>query len=138
MGENVWHQSSTTLHARMCSLLEQEAVESIVTQLLDASQRNPRKFVETIELQIVLRDYDPSRDRRFRGTTQLPHPTRYRSPRVCIIADEIHYEEAMRLRIDNITKEEIASFRRNRKFIKKWMKQYEHLLTSSDMIRLIP
>lgn len=33
--------------------------------------RKQRKFVETVELQIGLRDYDP--DKRFNGTVRLPH-----------------------------------------------------------------
>ena len=35
------------------------------------SARKQRKFLETIELQIGLRDYDP--DKRFNGTVRLPN-----------------------------------------------------------------
>ena len=31
-----------------------------------------RKFVETIDLQIALKNYDPQRDKRFSGTFKLP------------------------------------------------------------------
>lgn len=39
--------------------------------------RKERKFLESIELQIGLRDYDPERDKRFSGSIRLPftpHP----------------------------------------------------------------
>lgn len=35
------------------------------------TERKKRKFVETVELQIGLRDYDP--DKRFTGTVRLPN-----------------------------------------------------------------
>jgi len=33
----------------------------------------PRNFTETIELQIVLRDYNPQKDARFKGSIVLDH-----------------------------------------------------------------
>lgn len=35
--------------------------------------RKTRKFPETIDLQIGLKDYDPNKDKRFAGTVKLPH-----------------------------------------------------------------
>ena len=32
-----------------------------------------RKFVETIEMQVVLRDYNPEKDVRFKGSVVLDH-----------------------------------------------------------------
>jgi hypothetical protein len=32
-----------------------------------------RKFLETVELQIALKNYDPARDKRFTGTVKLTH-----------------------------------------------------------------
>lgn len=60
--------------------------------------RKPRKFEETIELQILLKDYDPSRDKRFSGSLQLPYVPRPRL-RICLIGDEAHITE---LKKDNI------------------------------------
>ena len=34
--------------------------------------RKAKGFVETVELQIGLRDYDPERDKRFTGAIRLP------------------------------------------------------------------
>ncbi|KAJ2328658.1 60S ribosomal protein L10A, partial [Coemansia sp. RSA 2702] len=45
-----------------------------------------RKFVETVELQIGLKNYDPQRDKRFSGTIKLPYIPRPRMS-VCIIGD---------------------------------------------------
>jgi len=37
------------------------------------TERKKRNFVETIELQIGLRDYNPDKDVRFVGHIKLPH-----------------------------------------------------------------
>lgn len=48
-----------------------------VQQLLDYSQNTKkRNFLETVELQIGLKNYDPQRDKRFSGTIRLPNVPR--------------------------------------------------------------
>lgn len=48
-------------------------VRSNVKELLDYSQNEKkRNFLETVELQIGLKNYDPQRDKRFSGTVKLP------------------------------------------------------------------
>jgi len=43
-----------------------EAVNSV----LQASQEKKRKFTETVELQVALKNYDPQKDKRFSGTVK--------------------------------------------------------------------
>jgi large subunit ribosomal protein L10Ae len=43
---------------------------SIKELLSEANGENKRNFVETIELQIGLKNYDPQRDKRFSGTVK--------------------------------------------------------------------
>ena len=48
-------------------------VRQNVKELLDYSQNTKkRNFLETVELQIGLKNYDPQRDKRFSGTIKLP------------------------------------------------------------------
>ena len=48
-------------------------VRQNVQQLLDYSlNEKKRNFLETVELQIGLKNYDPQRDKRFSGTIKLP------------------------------------------------------------------
>ena len=51
------------------SKINSDFLKKTIAELL--TTRKQRKFVETIELQIGLRDYDP--DKRFNGTVRLPH-----------------------------------------------------------------
>ena len=54
-------------------LITPAGVRQNVQQLLDYSQNEKkRNFLETVELQIGLKNYDPQRDKRFSGTIRLP------------------------------------------------------------------
>ena len=46
------------------------------TGVLDGSKAKERKFKETIELQVGLKNYDPQKDKRFSGTVKLPYTPR--------------------------------------------------------------
>ncbi|CAN0846633.1 60S ribosomal protein L10a-3 [Linum grandiflorum] len=46
-----------------------EAITTIITR----AQEKPRKFTETVELQIGLKNYDPLQDKRLSGSVKLPH-----------------------------------------------------------------
>ena len=62
-------------HATSDSLLtlSSAGVRTNVQGLLDYSQNTKkRNFLETVELQIGLKNYDPQRDKRFSGTIKLP------------------------------------------------------------------
>ena len=50
------------------SKLSRETVTEAVGGVLEACQEKKRKFTETVELQISLKNYDPQKDKRFAGT----------------------------------------------------------------------
>jgi hypothetical protein len=60
--------------------------------ILEGSRTKQRKFVETIELQIGLKNYDPQKDKRFSGTVKLPHIPRP-NMKVCVLGDVKHCEQ---------------------------------------------
>jgi large subunit ribosomal protein L10Ae len=51
-----------------------EKMRTAITQML--TNRKERKFVETVDLQIGLKDYDPNKDKRFAGSVRLPYVPR--------------------------------------------------------------
>lgn len=57
-----------------------------------SKETKPRKFTETIELQIGLKNYDPQKDKRFSGSVKLPHIPRPKM-KVCMLGDAQHVEE---------------------------------------------
>lgn len=61
----------------MASKITVAQVRQNVQQLLEYSQNEKkRNFLETVELQIGLKNYDPQRDKRFSGTVKLPRVPR--------------------------------------------------------------
>lgn len=53
---------------------------SVKELLADANGEKKRKFVETVELQIGLKNYDPQRDKRFSGTVKSVYLTVISNP----------------------------------------------------------
>lgn len=99
--------------------------------------RKNRKFTETIELQIGLKDYDPKKDKRFSGTIRLQHLCKTKI-RTCVIGDVQHIEEAKALGIDCIDLDGLKKFNKEKKAIKKWAKKYQIILATDALSRKIP
>ena len=55
--------------------------------------RKKRDFAESIELQVVLRDYDPEKDKRFTGSIKLPSKP-YPRKSVGVLGTQNHCEQA--------------------------------------------
>ena len=53
------------------SKIPADKLKSSITQIM--TNKKQRKFVETIDLQIGLKDYDPNKDKRFQGSVRLPN-----------------------------------------------------------------
>jgi len=98
--------------------------------------KDKRKFVQTIDLQVKLRNYT-NKDKRFAGTVKLPHPTKGKF-NVCILADHGHSEKAKSLGINFKTADDLKSLNRDKKAVKKLATDYHAFLASASLIRRIP
>ena len=110
----------------------QEAIASII------KDKKQRKFVETFELQVGLRDYDPNKDKRFAGTVRLPHIIRPQL-KICLIGDAKHIDEAKakNLDIDTIDIEGLKKFNKEKKPIKIWAKRYDIMLVTNTLVKSV-
>jgi large subunit ribosomal protein L10Ae len=70
------------------NLTQAQITEAITTIMKD---KKKRKFQETVELQVGLKDYDPQKDKRFAGTVRLPHIPRP-GLKICLIGDAKHLQ----------------------------------------------
>lgn len=106
---------------------------------MNNKDRKKRKFRETIELQIGLKDYDPQKDKRFVGTFRLPNIPR-ETLKICLIADTQHADEAKAagLDIEVVELDSLKKFNKEKKPIKKWAKQYHLLLATDVNVRKLP
>ena len=120
------------------SKLNQERLQQAVDAILKYSKETKkRKFTETVELQIGLKNYDPSRDKRFAGSVALPNPTK-KSINVLVIADQKHVYECQEKGLEFMDVEGLKKFNKQKKPIKKWADKYDAFLASDSLIRQIP
>merc|ERR1719387_555382 len=99
-----------------------------------------RKFKQTVELQVALKDYDPQKDKRFVGSVRLPNIPRPKM-KICFIADEKHSDEAKAANltsVDVVSMEFLKKFNKDKKLIKNWAKKYSVLLATDSLVKKIP
>jgi len=104
---------------------------------VDGVQGKKRNFTETIELQIALKNYDPSKDKRFNGNFKLPTIPRP-NLRVCVLGSETHCDEAKSIGIPAMSVDDLKKLNKNKKLVKKLAKKYDAFLASSQLIKQIP
>ena len=109
---------------RSSSKLSVSSVRGSIKELLaDANGEKKRNFVETIELQIGLKNYDPQRDKRFSGTVKcvllgvlsfylltvihrLPNVPRPRMS-LCILADAADIDRAKQIELEYMSVDDL-------------------------------
>lgn len=76
------------------SKITKDALFECVNYVLEKSTEKKRKFLETVELQVGLKNYDPQRDKRFSGTVKLrniPRPLF----KVCVLGGELCFDHRL-------------------------------------------
>jgi large subunit ribosomal protein L10Ae len=112
----------------------QEAVEGVFKF---GKETKVRKFLETVELQVALKNYDPNRDKRFSGAIRLPAIPRPKFT-VCVIGDAKHVGEAKDLGVPFMSEDDLKKLNKNKKAVKKLANQYGAFVASASLIRKIP
>lgn len=101
--------------------------------------KKARKFTESVELQVGLKDYDPQKDKRFAGSVRLPNIPRP-GLKICLIGDAKHLDivKAQNIQVDAVDFDFLKTFNKDKKLVKKWAKQYTMLLASDSLVKKIP
>uniref|UniRef100_H2YUG0 Ribosomal protein n=1 Tax=Ciona savignyi TaxID=51511 RepID=H2YUG0_CIOSA len=119
------------------SKVSRDALYECIENVLKSSKEKQRKFLESVELQISLKNYDPQKDKRFSGTVKLPNLPRNKF-RVCILGDAAHCDEANANTIPCMDVEALKKFNKDKKLVKKLAKKYDAFLASESLIKQIP
>ncbi len=120
----------------MQNILKFSAGENVNVKGKDVKGKK-RNFLESIELQVTLKNYDPQRDKRFSGTFKLPVIPKP-SFKVCVLGSQSHCEKADQIGVDRMTIEDLKKFNKNKKVIKKFAKKYDAFLASGALLKQIP
>lgn len=84
----------TSVHKHnMSSKVSKDTLYEAVNEVLSQAKTHKKNFLQTVELQIGLKNYDPQKDKRFSGTIKLKHIPRPKM-KVCILGDQQHCDEA--------------------------------------------
>ncbi|XP_022437402.1 60S ribosomal protein L10a isoform X4 [Delphinapterus leucas] len=119
------------------SKVSRDTLYEAVREVLHGNQRKRRKFLETVELQISLKNYDPQKDKRFSGTVRLKSTPRPKFS-VCVLGDQQHCDEAKAVDIPHMDIEALKKLNKNKKLVKKLAKKYDAFLASESLIKQIP
>merc|ERR1711920_205518 len=126
-----------SLHSATMSKVPKETLYECVAAVLKGSADKPRKFTETIDLQIGLKNYDPQKDKRFSGTIKLKHIPKPKYS-VCIFGDQQHCDEAKAKGIPFMSAEDLKKLNKDKKKVKKLAKKYDAFVASESLIKQIP
>ncbi|KAH9178012.1 60S ribosomal protein L10A [Lactarius sanguifluus] len=130
----------------MASKLSVSSVRGSIKDLLAESPGEKRRnFVETVELQIGLKNYDPQRDKRFSGTVKwcaadvpIGFPTCLPRMSICILADAADIDRAKQIDLEYMSVDDLKKLNKNKKLVKKLAKKYDAFLSSEALIKQIP
>ncbi|KAJ6645521.1 60S ribosomal protein L10a [Pseudolycoriella hygida] len=121
----------------MTSKVSRDTLYESVAAVLEASAKKKRHFLESVELQIGLKNYDPQKDKRFSGTVKLKNIPRPKM-QVCILGDQAHCDEAAAAGYPYMDAEALKKLNKNKKLVKKLAKKYDAFLASESLIKQIP
>merc|ERR1711941_221760 len=113
------------------SKIGRDALYEVVQTILEHSKTKKRNFLETVELQIGLKNYDPQRDKRFSGTIKLPAVPRPNMA-ICILGDQHDLDRAKHGGVDAMSADDL------KKLIKKLARKYDAFIASEALIKQIP
>ncbi|CAD1813502.1 60S ribosomal protein L1-A [Candida parapsilosis] len=111
--------------------------ENVKKLLEHSNETKKRNFLETVELQVGLKNYDPQRDKRFSGTLKLPQVPRPNMT-ICIFGDAFDVDRAKSLGVDAMSVDDLKKLNKNKKLIKKLAKKYNAFIASEVLIKQIP
>jgi len=121
----------------MSKLQTAQLRQNIEAILKNSNETKKRPFVETVELQVGLKNYDTQKDKRFSGSIKLPYLTKSKY-KVCVLGDQQHCDEAKKKNIDFLSIDDLKKLNKNKKLVNKLAKKYNSFLSSESVIRQIP
>lgn len=120
------------------SKISEETLSGAIAEILKfATETKPRKFLETVELQVSLKNYDPAKDKRFSGSVQLPHVPRPKYT-VTVLANQKHQDECKAAGVPFHSKADLEKLKKNKKLVKKLAASSDSFLASADLVRQVP
>nr|XP_037839778.1 60S ribosomal protein L10a-like [Chlorocebus sabaeus] len=120
----------------MSSKVSRDTLYEAVREVVHRNQQKCLKFLDTVELQISLKNYDPQ-DKRFSGTVTLKSTPRPKFS-LCVLGEQQHCDEAKAVGYSPHGYRGTEKLNKNKKLVKKLAKKYDAILASESPIKQIP
>ncbi|KAH7933499.1 hypothetical protein HPB49_013248 [Dermacentor silvarum] len=117
----------------MSTKVNRELLNESINKVIEESARRNRKFVETVEMQIALKNMNPHKVKPASGTFRLKHSMKPNF-QVCVIGDKEHCEEARANGVDFVDLETVQRMKRQPSFARKIIKKYDGFLGSTTIL----
>ncbi|KAJ1056501.1 hypothetical protein FZC27_7595g547 [Saccharomyces cerevisiae] len=121
----------------MSKITSSQVREHVKELLKYSNETTKRNFLETVELQVGLKNYDPQRDKRFSGSLKLPNCPRPNMS-ICIFGDAFDVDRAKSCGVDAMSVDDLKKLNKNKKLIKKLSKKYNAFIASEVLIKQVP
>jgi len=131
----MWNPSPTREAKTTMTKLSGDELRSAIDKIL--KEKDKRNFLQTVEVQVKLKNYDPSKDKRFSGSVKLPHETKSNF-KVCVLGNHSDCERAKKLNLDFKTVDDLKNINKDKKVVRKLANTYNAFLASEDLIVKIP
>ncbi|KAH7939657.1 hypothetical protein HPB52_015551 [Rhipicephalus sanguineus] len=125
------------MHSRsLLKRLSREAVYECVNAVLHAAAAKHRRFVETVDLLVCLKDYNFQKYKRLSGVIKLPH---YLKPdfRGCLIGVKAERKEARAANLDFIGVHEVKLLHARPMRIKRLAARYDGFLAREAHMKVL-
>ncbi|XP_006898467.1 PREDICTED: 60S ribosomal protein L10a-like [Elephantulus edwardii] len=121
----------------MSGKVSRDTLYEVVREVLHGNQHKRRKFLETVELQISVKNYDPQKDKHFSGTVRLKS-TPCPKFSVCVLGDQQACDEAKAVAIPHMDIETLKKLNKNKKLVKNLAKNCHAFLASESLTKQTP
>lgn len=108
-----------------------------ITYKGETKKGKKRNFVETIDMQLSLKNYDARKDKRFNGTIRLQNIPRP-NMKICVLGNDVHCDQAKQFGFPHMSVDDIKKLNKNKKLVKKLAKKYDAFVASQALIKKIP
>ncbi|XP_054917067.1 large ribosomal subunit protein uL1-like [Dermacentor andersoni] len=116
--------------------VSKQEVYQCVNDVLSAAAKRRRRFLETVDLLVWLKDYNFQRYKRLNGIIRLPHVVKPHF-RGCMIGYKIDRKEARACNLDFMSIEEVMLLKGRPTAIKKLAARYDAFLADVTLTNLL-
>jgi len=116
-------------------------LDAIIQAFEEAKKRaKKRRFIQSVDLIVKLRDVDPKKkpEDRINITIPLPHPIPNKVPKICAIVSGAALTAVKEAKVDTIlTKEDVEKMSGDKKAVRKLAQTHDFFIATPDLMPLI-